>query len=88
MTIDAQLVQVLVCPDDLTPLRLALDEQVKLTNQAIAKKRVHNRAGALVREPVDGLLVREDGQYGYAVRADIPVMLIEESIPLNQFNRS
>ena len=88
MTIDAQLVQVLVCPDDLSVLRLASAAHVKLANEAIAKSKLQNRSGSTVREPVDALLVREDEKYAYVVRAEIPVMLVEESIPLNQLNLS
>lgn len=88
MAIDAQLVQILVCPDDFSSLQVAADEQVQRVNEAIAKKRLHNRGGEPVHEPIDQLLVRSDGQYGYAIRADIPVMLVEESIPLHQIAKA
>ena len=31
---------------------------------------------------MDGGLVREDGRYLYAIRNDIPIMLVEQAIPL------
>ena len=41
-----------------------------------------NRGGELVTEPVREGLVREDGLFLYPVRDDIPIMLIDEAIPL------
>jgi uncharacterized protein YbaR (Trm112 family) len=38
-----------------------------------------------VAEPVAGLLVRQDGLFGYPVRNDIPVMLVDEAVPLEPF---
>jgi uncharacterized protein YbaR (Trm112 family) len=35
-----------------------------------------------VTEPVDGGLVRSDGRFLYPIRDDIPIMLVEEAIPL------
>lgn len=84
MAVDAQLVQVLVCPDDFTPLQVAAGENVQRANEAIAKKRLHDRAGNPVYEPIDDLLIRADEKYAYVVRADIPVMLVDESIPMHQ----
>ena len=41
-----------------------------------------NRAGEPVRERLDGGLVRADGKVLYPIREDIPVMLVDEAIPL------
>jgi uncharacterized protein YbaR (Trm112 family) len=41
---------------------------------------MRNVAGATVAEPVEGALVRTDGAVAYAVRDDIPVMLVEEGL--------
>jgi uncharacterized protein YbaR (Trm112 family) len=35
-----------------------------------------------VTDPVQEALVREDGKYAYPVREDIPIMLVDEAIPL------
>ena len=48
----------------------------------IAAGSVKNRAGEVVREPVEGGLVREDGRVVYPVREGIPIMLIDEAIAL------
>ena len=35
-----------------------------------------------VREPIEALLVRADGKLAYPVRDGIPIMLVEEALPL------
>lgn len=80
--IDEQLLQILACPEDKSPVRLAEDALIAELNAAIAAGRVQNRAGHAVTEAVDGGLVRADGAWLYPIRDDIPVMLVEEAIPL------
>jgi uncharacterized protein len=41
-----------------------------------------NKAGQSVKEPLDGGLLRADKKILYPIREDIPVMLIEEGIPV------
>jgi len=80
--LDAQLLAILACPETRRPLRIAEPALLAAVNQAIAAGRVTNRAGQVIREPVEELLVREDGAVGYPVREEIPVLLIDEGIPL------
>ena len=84
MTISERLLEILVCPENKTSLRSADENTVERLNAAIAEGRIRNRAGAKVNEPVDSGLVREDGRYLYPVREDIPVMLVDEAIPMEQ----
>ena len=51
-------------------------------NQKIEKRELKNRGGEGVVEKIESGLVRADKRYLYAVRGDIPVMLIDEAIPL------
>jgi uncharacterized protein YbaR (Trm112 family) len=51
-------------------------------NTAIAHGGVKNRGEQPVTEPVREGLLREDGLFLYPVREDIPIMLIDEAIPL------
>ena len=80
--IDKDLLDILVCPEDRTRLELADDALVEKLNRAISAGGVQNRAGEPVAEPVEGGLVREDGTLLYPIRDGIPVLLIDEAIPL------
>lgn len=80
--IDQSLLEILVCPETKQPLRVADGELLARLNGSIAEGSVKNRGGDVVSEPVEEALVREDGSYLYPVRDDIPIMLIDESIPL------
>ncbi len=80
--LDRELLEILCCPETHQDLAEASAEAVAVLNRGIAAGTVVNRAGAPVSQPVAGLLVRQDGRYGYPVRDDIPVMLIDEAVPL------
>ena len=82
--IDRELLEILVCPETKQPVRLAEAGQVARVNAAIAAGTVSNRGGEVVREAITGGLVREDGELLYPVRDDIPIMLIDEAILLDQ----
>jgi uncharacterized protein YbaR (Trm112 family) len=80
--IDAELLKMLCCPETHQEVRLADATLVNRVNQQIAAGGLKNRASQPVREPLDGGLVRADGKFLYPVRHDIPVMLVDEAIPL------
>ena len=82
--VDQELLNLLVCPENKTRVTQASDDLVGKINSSIKAGTLKNRAGETVGEPIDGGLVREDQQYLYAIRDDIPIMLIDEAIPLNQ----
>ncbi len=82
--VDAELLKILVCPEDKTPVTPADGDLVTKINEAIAAKTLQNRAGETVTEAIEGGLVREDRKYLYPIREDIPVMLVDEAIPLEQ----
>jgi uncharacterized protein YbaR (Trm112 family) len=80
--VEKELLEILVCPDDLTPVRLAEAHELAALNERIRAGGVKTRGGQAVSDEVKEGLVRTDGKYLYVVDNDIPVMLIEESIPL------
>jgi uncharacterized protein YbaR (Trm112 family) len=82
--LDAELIEILACPETKQPVRLAEPELVERVNRAIAAGTLENREGEAVTEPIEAGLVREDGRYLYPVRDDIPVMLIGEGIELSR----
>lgn len=80
--VDAELLKLLCCPEthqDLAPASAGLLEQM---NARIAQGTLKNRAGRVVERKLDGGLVRADRKFLYPIREDIPVMLIDEAIPL------
>ena len=82
--IDSTLLEILVCPETKQPLRVADADLLGGVNVAIEAGTVRNRGGDTVTEGLVEALVREDGTVLYPVRDDIPIMLIDESIPLPQ----
>ena len=82
--IDRQLLEILACPETHEPVSPADEALVDSLNRKIEAGQLVNRAGEKVTEPIDGGLVREDGRYLYAIRDGIPVMLVEQGIPLQE----
>jgi uncharacterized protein YbaR (Trm112 family) len=80
--IDPELLKMVLCPETRMPLREADAALVARLNEGIAGGRVKNRAGRPVETPLDGGLIREDGAVVYPVIDGIPVLLIDEAIPL------
>ncbi len=82
--IDQELLDILVCPENKTPVKLVDDSVIARANEAIASKSLKNRVGEAIEETIDGGLLREDNAYMYPIRDDIPIMLIDEGIPYDQ----
>ena len=80
--ISKELLDLLVCPESRMPLKLADEELLARLNQAIAAGKVKNRSGQPVTESLAGALLRQDGNVLYPIIDDIPIMLVDEAIPL------
>jgi uncharacterized protein YbaR (Trm112 family) len=77
--VDRELLDILCCPETKQSVALIDDEAVMKINGGIKAGKIVNRGGAVVKEEIDGGLLREDGKYLYPVREDIPIMLIDEA---------
>jgi len=81
--LDPDLLDILVCPETKEAVRLADSEVLERVNASIADGELRNRGGEEVHQPLEAGLLRADGQLLFPVRDGIPVMLLDEAIPLD-----
>ena len=81
---DEKLLEILCCPETHQPLTRAGVELVEDLNQRIQAGALVDRVDEKITEPIDGGLIREDGNILFPIRQDIPVMLVDQGIPLGQ----
>ncbi len=86
--IDQQLLDMLRCPHDHTPLAVADAELVERINRAVQAERVVNLGGQAVSRRLDGGLVRQAGDLVYPVIDGIPVLLPDEAIDVSQLSEA
>lgn len=82
MSMTAELLQIVRCPETRQALALAEPALVARLNAQVAAGQLHNRAGQPVTTQLDGGLVRADGKALYPVRNNVPVLLVDEAIAL------
>ena len=80
--IDPGLLEKLCCPETHQKLSLADPALIEKLNDRIAVGQLRNRAGQPLTVELDGGLVRQDGQLVYPIRQGIPVLLIDEGVPV------
>ncbi len=80
--VNPELLEILACPEDKTPCALADAELLERLNARVRAGALVTRGGQPVSDVLTEALVRADGRYVYAVRDGIPIMLIEEAIPV------
>jgi len=79
---DATLLEILRCPETYQTLRVVDGVLIQSINDKIRAGALKNRGGQSVNEVIDSGLLREDQKFIYPVRGHIPVMLIDEAIPV------
>ena len=81
--IDSELLKILCCPETHQELRVAEPEVINKLNQQIAAGGLKNRGRQLVTEKIDGGFIRADKKFLYLIRQNIPVMLVDEALPID-----
>ena len=79
------LLEILCCPETKEDVSLADQSLIDRINALIQAGTIKNRSGKPVSEKIDGGLLRKDQKYLYPIREDIPIMLIDEALPMEQF---
>jgi uncharacterized protein YbaR (Trm112 family) len=82
-----ELLDILCCPETKQELMLMEGETILKVNKRIKDGTLKNRGGETMKEPIDAGLLREDRKFLYPIREDIPIMLIDEAIPFEEFDK-
>ena len=82
--ISQDFVAMLRCPESRQTLELASATLVERLNKAIQDGKLRNVGGQTVERRLDGALQRSDGQVAYPIIDDIPILLMDDGIPLEQ----
>lgn len=85
--ISEELLDIIVCPETRQSLRIADNETVDQINNLIQLKSLKNKTGQIVENKIQAGLIVEDNSLLYPIREDIPILLPEESISLEQLNK-
>lgn len=86
LSMDEDILAILCCPATKQSVSVADESLVLKVNDAVARGMLMNAGQKLVSEKVEGGLLRADGKILYPIRENIPVMLIDEGIPLDQIS--
>ncbi|HUI92337.1 MAG TPA: Trm112 family protein [Chitinivibrionales bacterium] len=85
--VDKELLDILCCPETKQDVKLVEGDVIRKINAKIKEGTLKNRGGEVVKEEIDAGLLREDKKYLYPIREDIPIMLIDEAIPFEEFGK-
>jgi uncharacterized protein YbaR (Trm112 family) len=80
--IKPDLLAILRCPDTHQHLSVADAALVAKLNDLAQAGKLKNKAGQAVSEKFEEGLLRQDRQILYPIRNNIPLMLVDEGIPL------
>ena len=79
-----ELLNASVCPETKQSFCLAPISIIDELNREIQKGLTKNRNGKIIYKEISGGFIREDGLYLYPIVDGIPVLIIEEAIPLRK----
>ena len=80
--IDPELLKLLCCPETHQELSVAEPGVIAGLNDQIAAHQLRNRVGRQIDVPLEAGLIRADGKWLYPVSKNVPILLIDESIPV------
>ena len=86
MPVSDELLEIIRCPLSHSRLELADESLLGRLRAAIVAGEVRNRAGDLVSRPAEGGLINTDGTLLYPIYDDIPDLIGDEAIPLDQID--
>ena len=78
--LDPQLLAILCCPENKEAVSLLDQEKLQILNEKITMGELQNKSGSLVKERLEGALLRADQAVAYPIRDGIPIMLIDEGL--------
>lgn len=86
--LNKEFIALMRCPENRSALALADAGLVAEVNKAISAGRLKNRAGVILGDRLAGGLIRQDHAVLYPINRDeIPILLLDEGILLNQLSR-
>ena len=79
-----KILKLICCPSSKKQLKILNEESLANLNQAISAGLIKNNQGKILKDEIERALITEDYELAYVVRDDIPVLLENESIKMNQ----
>ena len=80
--IDPKLLQILRCPIEGNPLKVADPEMLERVRLAIEQGTARDRLDQRVHQDIDGGLINQSGTWIYPIRGEIPTLVADEAIRL------
>ncbi|MCX8065642.1 MAG: hypothetical protein N3G21_10815 [Candidatus Hydrogenedentes bacterium] len=82
--ISKDLLDILVCPETKQKLELINDELLNELNEAIRKGKLVNKGGEVLKETLNGALIRTDRKVVYPIINDLPYLRIGDGIEIDK----
>ena len=83
MTFNKQLLDILCCPETKEKVRLLEASQIKRINALISEGKCRYSDGSIVTDSIEAGLITLNGKTMYRIDNDIPVMLPEKAVLLD-----